>query len=263
MALRNELEELKELKFNHDAVFSVYLNTDRSDQDQQKGEWQIHLKNGIKRIREYLEAANNDKELKSFEKLSKKVDKEIQNNRTDLLRSVVIFASEEADLFSVHYLQVPVNTSFHWENRPVLEPLEDIQREYPRTGIILPNMDEVKIIDTALGELHEVKSYEFDSGKEEWVLSEGMASSDRMASGATHVDKFQQRFKENLSRFYKDMNERVENFRRDRNWDHVYVIGEAETVKIYTGTMKKKPTGVMHKNLNSSKPYDVIKELYK
>lgn len=263
MGLRNELEELKELEFNHDAVFSVYLNTDRSDQDQQKGEWQIHLKNGIKRIREYLEAANNEKELKSFEKLSKKVDKEIQNNRTDLLRSVVIFASEEADLFSVHYLQVPVETSFHWERRPILEPLEDIQRDYPRSGIILPNMDEVKIIDTALGELNEVKSYEFDSGKEEWVLYEGTATSERMASGTSHVDKFQHRFKENLSRFYKDMNERVENFRRDRGWEQVYVVGEAETVKIFINTMKKKPTGVLHKNLNSSRPYDVIKEIYK
>lgn len=263
MALRNELEELKGLEYEHDAVLSVYLNTDRSDQDQQKGEWQIHLKNGLKRIREYLESANNEKELKNFEKLSKKVDKEIQNNRTDLLRSVVIFASVEDDLFSAHYLQVPVKTSFHWENRPVLEPLEDIQREYPRSGIILPNMDEVKIIDTALGELHEVKAFEFDSGKEEWVLSEGMASSDRMASGATHVDKFQHRFKENLSRFYKEMSERVENYRKDRGWEEVYVVGEAETVKIFTGTMKKQPTGVMHKNLNSSRAYDVIKELHK
>lgn len=39
-----------------DKMLTVYLNTDRSDPDQQGGEWKIALKNGFNRLEEYLKA---------------------------------------------------------------------------------------------------------------------------------------------------------------------------------------------------------------
>src|SRR5690554_4181193 len=139
MGLAEDLENLKQFQCSQGkCVLSVYLNTDRSEKSQQQGEWKIRLKNGLKRLEEYLIASGNENELKSYQILKEKVNKEILGNQTRLMKSVIIFASEEQNLWSVHYLQLPVNTSFNWEKTPVLDQLETLQLTFPKSGIILP-----------------------------------------------------------------------------------------------------------------------------
>ena len=55
--------------------------------------WRIHLKSGLKRIDEYLTASNDEKEMKAFNELRKKIEKEVEDNKNDLSKGVVIFAS--------------------------------------------------------------------------------------------------------------------------------------------------------------------------
>ncbi|MGJ9384956.1 VLRF1 family aeRF1-type release factor [Salipaludibacillus sp. CF4.18] len=264
MALTSELQSLKDFQCeNGKCVLSVYLNTDPAHPDQQKGEWKIRLKNGLKRLDEYLEASGDKEEHKSYKKLKKKVNDEILGNRMDLQKSVVIFASDQDDLWSVHYLQVPVETSFHWESQPELSQLDGLQQEYPLAGVILPNLDEVKVIETSLGEVHDEKIYEFDSGKEEWRVKEGLASSDRTASGATHVDDFNQRYRENLSRFYKKMAGNVEQLKKEKNWSGLYLVGETEMIRSFATNLRTKPSGTVNKNLNNSQSSKVLNEVFK
>ncbi|MCR6105844.1 hypothetical protein HXA34_06005 [Salipaludibacillus agaradhaerens] len=263
MALTNELKYLKDLNCtDNECVLSVYLNTDPANQDQQKGEWKIRLKNGLKRIQEYLEASGNEDQIKSYKRLKKKVDDEIQSNRTNLQKSVIIFASDYDDLWSVHYLQVPVETSFHWESYAVTDQLEELQRDYPRSGVIMPNLDEVRVLDTSLGELHDERTYMFDPGNEEWTFKEGLASSDRIASGASHVDKIQQRFEENRYRFYKKMATNVEKLKKEREWQEVHLVGEKDMIRTFENSLNVKPAGMVGKNLNNAEPTKVLEEVF-
>ncbi|MFC4735060.1 VLRF1 family aeRF1-type release factor [Bacillus daqingensis] len=263
MALTNELKSLQKIQCpDGKCVLSVYLNTDPSDPDQQKGEWKIRLKNGMKRIDEYIEASDDQEEKKAYKKLRKKVEEEIHGNQPNLLKSVIIFASDHEDLWSVNYLQVPVETSFHWEETPVLDQLESLQSSYPRAGVVMPNNDEVRVIDTSLGEVHDEWSYEFDSGKEEWTFKEGLASQDRTASGASHVDKFKQRFEENKYRFYKDMAQKVEKIKKDHGWQEIYVVGEADMARTFGEVLQTEPAGYVEKNLNKKETKHVLAEVF-
>ena len=66
MSLANEIESLKTYSCGDRCVLSVYLNTNPADPDQLKGAWKIHLKSGLKRIGEYLEASGDENEIKAF-----------------------------------------------------------------------------------------------------------------------------------------------------------------------------------------------------
>ena len=92
----------------------------------------------------------------------------MKTNQNDLNKGVVIFASEDPELWSVHYVQVQVKTSFHWEDHPVIEEMEYMLKAYPEAGIILPSFGEVRILDTAMGFVNGERTYEFDSGLEVW-----------------------------------------------------------------------------------------------
>ena len=73
------------------------------------------MKSGLKRIGEYLEASDDEQEIKAFEQIKKKIINEIEENAHDLRKGIVIFASANEDLWSVYYVQVPVKTNFYWE----------------------------------------------------------------------------------------------------------------------------------------------------
>ncbi|MCD8509473.1 MAG: VLRF1 family aeRF1-type release factor [Bacillus sp. (in: Bacteria)] len=263
MALAKELEALKDFRCSEGkCVLSVYLNTDRASKNQQKGEWKIRLKNGLKRLEEYLIASGDKEQLKSYKKLKRKVDKEIKGNQSQLLKSVVIFASEEQNLWSVHYLQLPVETNFHWETAPVLDQLTKLQEDFPKSAIIMPSRDEIKIYDIDLGEVKDTRVYQFDPESEDWRFKTGTAATERMASGANHVDYYEQRFEENLYRFYKEIAGNIENMYREREWKVVYLVGEPEKVRTLKSQLKVEVHGAINKNLNNSDASKVLEEVF-
>lgn len=168
MSLSKELKTLKDFHCDDRCVLSVYLNTNPGDPDQLNGAWRIHLKSGLKRIDEYIKASNDEKELNDFTELRKKIEKEVEDNKNDLSKGVVIFASLNPELWAVHYVQVPVKTSFHWESHPVTEEMEYMYKAYPEAGIILPSFGEVRILDTAMGAVIGEATYVFDPNLEGW-----------------------------------------------------------------------------------------------
>ena len=55
MDINAKLKELESVnRENGNKVFTMYLNTDPADPDQQGGEWKIHFKNGMRNFESYL-----------------------------------------------------------------------------------------------------------------------------------------------------------------------------------------------------------------
>jgi len=262
MVLKDELIELKNMEFEERCVLSLYLNTNPADPEQRNGAWKIHLKSGMKRLAEYLDASNDEEEIKLFKKTKEKVMKEIDANQNDFNKGVVIFAAEPSKLWSVHYVQVAVKTSFHWENHPVLEELYYMNKAYPNSGIILPGQNAVRIIDTSMGFVNEELNYEFDAGKKQWEQKGEHIIGGLQSSGAVDADAFDDRLKENLLRFYKDMGATVDRLKKERKWEEIHVSGEAELANSFAQTLQVKPESCLHKNLNNRKADIVLQEVF-
>ncbi|PSL34299.1 hypothetical protein B0H99_10925 [Planomicrobium soli] len=288
MILYNEIQELKNFTCEDRCVLSVYLNTNPADLEAQNGAWRIHLKNGLKRLDEYLTASQDEKEINTYKKLKKKVEREILDHQNDLHKGVIIFASPHQDLWFVHYVQVPVKTSFHWETKPVLDELRYMYKAYPYAGIVLPSSKGIRVIDTSMGIINEEFFYEFDAGLEVWTEQKGVRGSSRVqgragASGAgsvgggaaggnspviggsgggSPVDELDHRLKENLERFYKEVGSKIEKLKNERKWDEIHVVGEAEHAKTFAKVLPKKPASCLTKNLINSSPSQILHEVF-
>jgi hypothetical protein len=260
MSLSKELQTLKEYQCEDRCVLSVYLNTNPGDPEQLNGAWRIHLKSGLKRIDEYLTASNDEKELKAFNELKKKIETEVEDHKNDLSKGVVIFAAVDPELWSVHYVQVPVKTSFHWENQPITEELEYMYKAYPEAGIILPSFGGVRILDTAMGAVLGELKYEFDPNLEGW--GEQANAAHNVGNGSAKGDAIEPRLRENLQRFYKEMGDIVAKLKKERGWQQIHVSGEADHANAFAETLREKPASCIYKNLNNSKPSDVIHQVF-
>jgi len=261
MSLSKELQTLKDFHCDDRCVLSVYLNTNPGDPEQLNGAWRIHLKSGLKRIDEYIKASKDEKELKNFTELRKKIETEVESNKNDLSKGVVIFASLDPELWAVHYVQVPVKTSFHWENHPVTQEMEYMYKAYPEAGIILPSFGEVRILDTAMGAVIDEATYVFDANLEGWG-KKGKKDSNETLTGSTRDDAIEPRLRENLQRFYKGMGEIVGKLKKERGWQEIHVSGEADLANAFAETLREKPASCIYKNLNNSKPADVLHQVF-
>ena len=262
MSFSKELQTLKTYQSNERRVLSVYLNTNPADPNQLNGGWKIHLKNGLKRIGEYITASDDEKELKSYYNVKEKVVTEIEGKHKELHKGVVIFASEDPELWSVHYVQVPVKTSFHWEDHPVIEEMEYMYKAYPEAGIVMPSFGEVRILDTAMGIVKEEIKYRFDPNLEEWGEQKDLDPTGSLVIGSSNIDFLHPRLRENLSRFYKGMSTTVERLKKERGWGEIHVVGETELAIAFAETLREKPASTLYKNLNNSSPNDVLHQVF-
>lgn len=262
MTISNDLQMLKDFRSGARNVLSIYLNTNPGDPDQLNGAWKIYLKNGLKDLEKYLTASDKGDELKSFKELKKKVMSEIDDNQEDLHKGVIIFASEEPALWSVHYVQVPVKTSFHWEDHPVVEQLNYMYKAYPDSAIILPSFGEVRILDTSLGLVKDDLTFIFDPNLETWGEEKNMDPDGKHVIGSSKVDFLESRLKENLNRFYKGMSTNVERLKKERGWKEIHVSGETELAIAFAETLREKPASCIYKNLNNSKPQEIIHQVF-
>ncbi|MBY0224158.1 MULTISPECIES: VLRF1 family aeRF1-type release factor [Sporosarcina] len=261
MNVSEELKKLKAFRCDDRCVLSVYLNTNPADPDQQQAAWRIHLKSGLKRLDEYLVASGDEKELTAFRLVKDKVMKEIEHNQGELAKGAVIFAAAEPEIWSVHFVQVAVKTSFHWENHAMTDELEYMLKAYPESGIVLPSYGEVRILDTAMGRIRDETVYEFDSGLDVWKEQKGVKSSIQRGVGG-HTDEFDQRLRANLGRFYKEMGSIVGKMKSKRGWKEVHVAGEAELAKSFASTLREKPESCIHKNFGRTKNDQIIQKIF-
>ncbi|WP_411953726.1 VLRF1 family aeRF1-type release factor [Alkalibacillus sp. S2W] len=258
----NQLEHYQSEAPNR--VFSMYLNTDPSDQDQQGGEWKIHLKNGLNNFETYLQDDSSE-EKRNFWAVKDKVENFIEENRLNLKKSVIIFATGEGDVWFADTLQMPVETEFHWEDEPVLGQLKQLHETFPKTGIILTQKEHIKIIDAELASVKDTLFYELDLNTEDWRQHQGphQAGSNLGSGGAksSKKDELDQRFEENRSRWYKSIAPKLDKLAKDYDWAEIYMVGDSDEVDELEANMNKPVTGKINKNLLDSDEMSVLNEV--
>lgn len=231
-------------------TLSIYLKTspDRTD-------WKIRLKNGLKRMKEYI-TASNPEQVKMLTKISKRVENEIRDQQMSLTNSLVCFASENTII--MYYLQVPVKNDFKWQCGPATEQLHTLYEQYPKSGVVLLQNNKVTLITSVLGELiHEVH-YELDLETNNWKQYKGIASGYMYASDASHRDKFNRRLRANQARWYRQIVPTIERFARNQRWKSIHLAGPAELTKTMRQLLSLKISGETTRNYSGKSSHAIL-----
>ena len=147
MSFEEEIKELESIrKEGSDKIYSMYLNTDPSDPDQQGGKWKIQLKKSLQDFTNFLKEDDNKEELNNFEIVKDKVEKYVEAAEQDLSRGIILFASAD-DVWFARKVQMRLKSEFDWQKEPNLTQLKELEIEFPKTGMILVQQNYVKVID--------------------------------------------------------------------------------------------------------------------
>ncbi|SET47674.1 hypothetical protein SAMN05216389_11250 [Oceanobacillus limi] len=245
-------------------VFSMYLNTDPADPEQQGGEWKIHLKNGLNRFENYLKADGDVEEQKNFKKIKEKVQQYVHDNELNLSKSIVVFATPNEEIWFAERFQMPVETKFYWEETAKVDQLKEMYQKFPKTGIILTQKEAIKVIDSELGSLKDTKLFELDLDTEDWKEHTGpqnVQASVGLGGSDMKPDEFQQRFEANRYRWYKTIASKLDKLAKDKRWDSIYLVGDKEEAKDLMKNMNKYVTDIVNKNMldhEEQKVFDVV-----
>ncbi|UOE94640.1 VLRF1 family aeRF1-type release factor [Alkalihalobacillus sp. LMS39] len=256
MTLTKEWDKLNGFRCEK-GVLSLYLNTFES----QGGQWQIRLKNGLKKLDEYIELAGGEKELRCYRRLKKKVSKEIHNQKGSFERGLLVFASVDGKVLIIKTLPFEVENEFHWEPIPVTNQLKEIKAKYPRSGIVVVQQRDILTLDVTLGEINEEKYFSFSLDDMVWKENDGIAATEREASSASHIDKMAKRQEENQRRWLKEMVPLLEQEAKEREWKGIYLVGPPEQVKDMKTRINTKVFKTITKNLFSKPNHEIIKEV--
>jgi hypothetical protein len=266
MDLSKQIRDLEKVKKEgSNKVFTMYLNTDPSDPDQQGGEWKIHLKNGLNNFEHYLEEDDNNKEeLKNFQLVKQKVKKYVLGNEQNFRRGIVVFATADEAVWFACRVQVRVKTEFYWQESPELDQLKALGANYPKAGIILVQQDEVKVIESYLNEVENTMFYELNLETDDWRQKVGPRKGFHSSGlGATNAQKenFKDRFEANKHRWFKSIAPKLDKQAKDGKWEKVYVVGETDASHELEAEMNKPVDKVIHKNMldhEESKVLDTV-----
>lgn len=257
MSLAKIIEEIKS-KHDETGVLTIHLNTDASSGNLSNGEWKIHLKNGLKELKE--EVKDKPSELKALKKLQDKVETEIAVHQREMRKGFILIASADGELWRARVLQVPVTTSFHWGKTAETQQIEALEQQFPETALVVVQQAKVTFIETSLGIIRDTKKYSWDVDSENWVDPEEAAQSLARGGGK---DEFQHRFEENQYRWYKSLAAQLEKEVKDRGLEGMYLIGSKESVSELESHMNSgKLKGVITKNLGSKPEHEILNEVF-
>lgn len=266
MDLNKELKKLESLYLQSPhRVFTMYLNTDPADPGNLKGKWQIHFKNAMQNFENYLEKDDDSDEKHNFWNVKEKVERFVQDEQPNFKKSVVIVAASDDSVWFAKTLQMPVENEFHWEETAKLDQLRRMQEEFPKTGIILIQQEEIKCIDANLGSVNDTKVFELDLDTEDWRLHEGAHLADRNmgTSGAksSKQDEFKDRFEAHRERWYKQVAPKLDKLAKDNGWQRIYLVGAQEETDELENAMNKPVEDKVNKNLLNHEETKVIEEV--
>lgn len=261
MGITNNLKQLKNKEDEYGFV-SFYLNTDIGEGGQPSEEWKIKYKKAVNGLKQYADKSETKDEKNAIKKITDDIEKYIEDHRSDLQKSVIIFASGDGSTWEADIFQVPVETEVMWEPTPQTGQLEKLEKTFPPTAILLTNKQDVYLIDTSMGVVREEMQFHWDVDNEDWKEYKGTASADRTAAGSTQVDKVQQRFEENRHRWYKSLAPVINKQMKNRGLDTAYIIGDKEYAKDLEDNMGERVKEVINKNLISTPTPEILNEIY-
>ncbi|WP_318036127.1 VLRF1 family aeRF1-type release factor [Halobacillus salinarum] len=160
---------------------------------------------------------------------------------------------------------MPVKTEFFWEETPALNQLKEIYNEFPKTGIILTQKEQIKLIDAELGTLNDTRLFELDLDTQSWRLHQGPhAAQPSMGSGgakSSKKDEFKERFEANRYRWYKSVAPKLDKLAKEYGWERIYLVGDKEELKDLQDNMNKEADEMINKNLLDHEEMHVIDEV--
>lgn len=258
-----EVEKLRNLKQESpNKVFTMYLNTDPSDPDQQGEKWKINLKNGLQKFEQYIIEDKDKQELKNYKKIKDKVNKFMFDNEMNLQRGVVIVASAEEDLWFAEILQVRLKSEFYWEDYAALYQLDTLLKEYPKSGIVLVRQNMIKIIESKMNEVLDTTYFELNLETEDWHRKTGDTMG-RLKDGASvSTYDFEARYEANQHRWYNSIAPKIDKIAKDNEWQLTFIIGEGDAAKLIEKNMNKPIENVINKNMLELNEDRVLKEVF-
>ncbi|MBP1950154.1 VLRF1 family aeRF1-type release factor [Virgibacillus litoralis] len=266
MNLNEQIKQLENVrKDGANKVFSMYLNTDPSDPEQQAGEWKIHLKNGLRNFESYLEEDDNKEELKNFQLIKQKVEKYVHANEQHFRKGIVLFATADEDVWYAARVQMRLKTEFFWEETAKVDQLKALKDNFPKSGIILVQQDQIKVMETHLNEIEDTIYYELDINTDDWRQFSGPHKADAsMGSGGKSLqqDNFKDRYEANKQRWYKSIAPKLDKKAKDRKWEKIYVVGESDASHELEDQMNKSADQVIHKNMLDHDEEKVLEEVF-
>ncbi|WP_186578186.1 VLRF1 family aeRF1-type release factor [Aquibacillus kalidii] len=234
------------------SVLSIYLNTNPANQDSQAGGWKIQLKNGLNSFENYLKQSNDVKELKNFKKVRDKVETYINKNKLNFKKSLVIFASTDGSVWFTKHLEMDVKTELFWQENVVTDQLYQLHLRFPRTGIMLLQQNQAKIIDAELRTILDTNFLVYDQESDDWVEVTENNQSDGQADSEIVTEK---------TRVYKRLAEKLDDIIVGSNWENIIVVGEKEEVHEITQQMDQHVDRIEHLNLLDHKEAKIIEKL--
>src|SRR5690625_3450699 len=143
MSIMEQVNQLENMKSDRSKnVFTMYLNTDPTDPDQQGGKWKINLKNGLQNFEQYLKKDENPEELKKFQSIKEKVTAFVHDNEQNLQRGIIVFATADEEVWFADLVQTRLTTEFFWKEKPELAQIQSLIHDFPMAGIILVQQNE-------------------------------------------------------------------------------------------------------------------------
>jgi hypothetical protein len=264
MDINKEIKKLENVYLEKpQRVFSMYLNTDPADPEQQGGKWKLHLKNGLNSFENYLQMDGDSEEKRNYWAVKEMVEKYMHENEQNLAKSVVIFATGDQSIWFAEKFQMPVETEFSWEETPKLDQIKKMLDQFPETGIILTQKESIKILDTELGNLKDSRLYQLDLDIEDWREHTGPhRAQPSMGSGGknTKQEQFEARFEANRYRWYKSIATSLDKLAKDKNWKKIIIVGNKEEAEDLSSNMNKEVTKVIPKNMLEQEKMKVIDE---
>lgn len=256
MSIEKDIKRMQS-KYDDVGILTIYLNTDISNQD--GPEWKIHLKNGLKDLQKYAKVADDD-ESKVLKKLLNDAEQSIQDAQQSMKKGLMFVASADGEIWEEKFLQVPVETEFHWEKQVATHQLEQLKLKYPAVGIIVAQQTDILFIESSLGEVKDEIKYTWDSENEDWVNYRNDAPA---FAADTTEDKFQRRFDENRYRWYKRIVPTLTQQIKKRSLDGVYIVGsKAVASDLEDNFDAAHVKGRVDKNLGNLSSHKILQEVY-
>lgn len=266
MDLAAQIQQLEQFQGDgKQKVLTMYLNTDPADPEQQGGKWKINFKNTMRNFEKYLQESNDTAEMQRFQRIKQKVTDYMDQHELDLRKGVIIIATADEHIWFTVRVQVRLQTDIYWQETPVLDQLRAIKENYPKTGIILVQTNQVKIIESEMNEVEDTTVYELDMASEDWRRQHGTQKTKgdmQLGEHNLEADQFQNRYEANRYRWFKRIAPKLDKHAKAGAWEQIVVMGEADATNAVLEQMQKPVDIVMQKNMLDHEAHKVLDAVF-
>ena len=215
-------------------VLSVCLAVEPADRGEK---WRIQLKNCLAELLKQQQEDGGEKQklralqhssAYAFDHLSRK------DVFTHGLTHLGFVASDGKKIVREYWreLQLPAaETEAHFQARPYLRPLLDLEAELAPRGVLGVSGDQVRLLQWLDGGLQELENYRITLSTPDWRERKAPGSLDGgSAHGVSSAgrDQYQQRVQANRQHFLKEVGATIESLGRKNNWQELLSFGEPD-----------------------------------